>query len=209
MFGVSSRRFATSVVVLLLLAVVTRAEDDDTPIFEFDVRPILQQHCADCHGEIKQESGLDVRTPATLLRGGDTGPAIQPGVTERSLLFAMILDGTMPPKDRPRVSLAERETIRRWIAGGAPAQEKYGVVQTPRRSLVTKADRQHYSFRKLVRRELPAAVPGKQHSLIDRFVIARLQQRGVGFSPRADRRTLLRRACFDLTGLPLSTTDLD
>lgn len=202
--------FPVKIVASLLLATaVTRAEDDDTPIFEFDVQPILQQHCADCHGEIKQESGLDVRTPATLLRGGDTGPAVQPGTTERSLLFAMILDGTMPPKDRPRVSLAERETIRRWIAGGAPAQKKYSVVQGPRRSSITQADRQHYSFRKLVRPELPTAVPGKQHSLIDRFVIARLQQRGVGFSQRADRRTLLRRACFDLTGLPPSTTELD
>ena len=173
------------------------------------MQPILQKHCAGCHGAAKQEAGLDVRTPAKLLRGGDTGPAVQPGTSERSLLLAMILDGTMPPEDQPRVSLAERETIRRWVVGGGPAKETYEVVGAPRRTYITKADRQHYSFRKLVRPELLPAVPGKQHSQIDRFVLARLQGRGIGLSRRADRRTLLRRACFDLTGLPPSVKEWD
>ncbi|MEE3371536.1 MAG: PSD1 and planctomycete cytochrome C domain-containing protein [Planctomycetota bacterium] len=209
MFQFSSRLSASMMAVLLMVTGATHAEDDDTPIFEFDVQPILQKHCVGCHGEAKQEAGLDVRTPTTLLRGGDTGPAVQPGTSERSLLFAMILDGTMPPKDQPRVSLAERETIRRWIVGGAPAKETYEMVEAPRRSYITKADRQHYSFRKLLRPESLPTVPGKQHSQIDRFVLARLQGRGIGFSQRAGRRTLLRRACFDLTGLPPSAKEWD
>ena len=209
MFRSSHLLCANIAATLLFGAAVARADDDDTPIFEFDVQPILKQHCAECHGGVKQESGLDVRTPVTLLRGGDTGPAVQPRSIKRSLMFELILDGTMPPKGRPRVSLEERETIRRWIEGGAPAKENYEAAKDPPRSYITEEDRQHYSFRKLVRPELPPAPEGQVHTPIDRFVLAKLQEQGIGFSQQADRLTLIRRAYFDLTGLPPSPRELN
>lgn len=86
--------------------------------FGRDVQPILEQRCARCHGEDEQESRLELTSLATIMRGGDSGPAITPGQPGRSLLLEMILDERMPPKP-PRPSIAEIDLIYQWIKNGA------------------------------------------------------------------------------------------
>ena len=124
------------VLMLTTLLAHPRAYADDAPTFERDVALILRTHCWSCHGANERFKGdLDLRQPARLLRGGDTGPAIVPGKPDASLLFKRIRDGEMPPADT-KVPEAERETIRRWIAAGAPTNDdKTAAAETPLWSL--------------------------------------------------------------------------
>ncbi len=186
-----------------------RIDEDETPNFELDVQPLLQKHCSDCHADGKREASLDVRTPQSLLHGGDSGAAIEPGSAEKSILFQLILNGTMPPKGRTRMTLLEQEVIRRWIDGGAPANRKYDTDAPLQRSYITEEDRQHYAFRKLIRSNVPpVASTDRIRTPVDRFVLAKLEDKALDFSPDAHRLTLARRAWFDLIGLPPSPHEL-
>lgn len=86
--------------------------------FYADVSPILNEYCVRCHGVEEQEAQLELTTLSSVLSGGDSGPAVEPGKPGSSLLWEMVSEKTMPPKG-PRPNRAERELIRRWIAGGA------------------------------------------------------------------------------------------
>src|SRR4051794_2432757 len=72
------------------------------PDFERDVRPILVARCGGCHGEAKQRGGLDLRSRAAMIKGGDTGPALVPHSASKSLLYQKIVKGEMPPEKEPR-----------------------------------------------------------------------------------------------------------
>ncbi len=87
------------------------------PEFEKNVLPILQAKCLRCHGEKQQAGKLDMRTPAAMLRGGNTGPAYKPGNSTSSLLIELIEFNEMPPKksDVPRVTKPELQLLREWI----------------------------------------------------------------------------------------------
>ncbi len=87
--------------------------------FERDVRPILKAACFQCHGENdEREGGLDVRLARLLKAGGDSGPAIEPGAAEESLLWERVRDGEMPPDPKHRLSPAQIDLIRQWISAG-------------------------------------------------------------------------------------------
>src|SRR5262245_5826554 len=91
------------------------------PTFERDVRPILQAHCLECHGEAKKpKGGLDLRLRRLIVRGGDSGPAVVPGRPEKSPLFTRARDHEMPP-GKVKLSAAEVRRLRDWIAGGGAA----------------------------------------------------------------------------------------
>ena len=103
-------------------------------ITENEVMPIFQMRCTVCHGKRRQEGGLDLRTQASRLKGGKSGPALVPGKPEESLLMKRILSGEMPPAKmlyefavRPPSS-SEVEVLRHWIEAGAPAAPKTSVV---------------------------------------------------------------------------------
>src|SRR5207247_781292 len=122
-------------------------------VSEHEVLPIFQMRCTGCHGKRKQEGGLDLRTQASRLKGGRSGPALAPGKPEESLLMKRIASGEMPPPKllyeyavRPPTT-TEVETLRKWIASGAPAAPQAATsVEERSDSLVSDSDRQFWSF---------------------------------------------------------------
>ena len=169
---------------------------------EKDVLPIFQMHCVNCHGKARQEAGLDLRTRAARLRGGESGPALVPGDPGRSLLFSRIISQEMPPLDEIRPpTTAEVEVLRQWILAGAPDDppEAEAVADSP----LSPEGKEFWSFRSPRRPALPqVGRPEQARNPIDLFLLARLEARGLGFSPEAEPLVLLRRAYLDLTGMP-------
>ncbi len=184
--------------------------DWDVPLTQHDVIPIFLLRCTVCHGLRKQEGGLDLRTKAAMLKGGKSGPAIVPGDPEKSLLVKRVRLGEMPPP-RKVVSVSvkpmaapELEKVIAWIKAGAPeTDERPDVATTEPDPEVSDEKRNFWAFQP-PRQPIPPAV--KQPSLvrnpIDAFLLAKLEGKGLSLAKVADRRTLLRRAYFDLIGLP-------
>jgi hypothetical protein len=179
------------------------------PTFEHDVRPILKVHCLHCHGEgDEREGNLDLRLRRFMAEGGDGGPAIAPGKPHTSLLYQRVKDGEMPPGDK-RLSVVELATIERWIAAGAPTLRSEPSKWTPDMAF-TEDERGFWSFQPIGHPK-PPAVKNKTavRTPIDAFVLARLEAKGLGFSPEAPRSALIRRAYYDLLGLPPSPAEVD
>jgi hypothetical protein len=192
-------------VLVVLLAGPCACAGDASLLFERDVKPLLAKHCFACHGEEKLRANLDLRTVTGMLRGGDTGPAIVRGEPSASLLLDLVGRNEMPPKKRQKLSATEVALLRRWVEQGAPAREK---ATAP--ALVSDRDRAHWAFRKLARPALPAVKDVERvRTPVDAFVLARLEAKGLGLSPDAERPALLRRLSFDLTGLPPSPEELE
>jgi len=209
-------RIFLPIVAWISLLGVTAAEEsppvDDPrwhspPTFENDVQPIFARLCFDCHGEQAQESQFDARSVSELLRGGENGAAIIPGDPQGSLLLDLITSGQMPPTEEDRLSAEEIEIVRRWIIAGSPASEAIRVL--PSHAQVTEEDRRFWAFQP-PRPQEPPQVQQKPlvRTPIDRFLLAKLEEKGLCFSPQADRRALIRRATFDLTGLPPEPADV-
>ncbi|MFN9263615.1 MAG: PSD1 and planctomycete cytochrome C domain-containing protein [Acidobacteriota bacterium] len=166
------------------------------PVAQRDVETILSAKCWVCHGRREQSAGLDLRTHASLLRGGRSGPALVPGQPEASLLVQRIAAQQMPPpKLQEQFSVRgltedELAKIKQWIAEGArPDSEKPLPVQPAADPAIRPQDRAFWSFQPPQRGTLPAT----GHP-IDALLPAKL--------PPASPQALLRRAYFDLTGLP-------
>src|SRR5262245_27289047 len=205
------RHFAILLLFLALAAARGRpTEPPPAEVTQHDVVPILLRRCAACHGLHRQEGGLDLRTKSAMLRGGKSGPGIVPGKPEESLVIQKVRSGQMPPRDRlvevsvKPIEQAETEVLARWIAAGAPevAVEPDIATTTPD-PLVTDKDREFWAFRP----PQPVAIPAVRHAAlvrnpIDAFILQKLEPKGLTLSPEADRSTLMRRASFDLTGLP-------
>jgi hypothetical protein len=160
---------------------------------ERDVEPILVRRCSECHGPDKQKGGLRLDRKAEAMRGGKSGRAgFVAGQPEASELIRRVTsqdaDDAMPPKGE-RLGTGEVEVLVNWVREGAVWPEREG--------------KRHWSFVGPVRPGLPEVRnPGWVRNEIDRFILARLEQVGLGPSPEADRYTLYRRLCLDLTGLP-------
>ena len=177
------------------------------------VTTILNVKCLLCHGRRNQEGGLDLQTRASLLKGGASGPAVVPGKPDESPLIQRIENSDMPPvKDQARLSVravtsSELERLRAWISAGAPYDErKPKPVIASDDPLVGDSDRDFWSFRTPVRPQVPK-VQGQNRvrTPIDAFLLEKLEQEGHTFSPDAPPLTLMRRAWFDVTGLPPSS----
>ena len=192
--------------------------DQATDFFESKVRPVLVTHCLDCHGPAKQKSGLRIDSRAALLKGGETGPAVVPGQPEQSLLVEAVgYEGTiqMPPKGR--LSKAEIAALAQWVKQGAswPEPRPESVVRNsgtspPSKPSITAKDREFWSFRPVKNPPLPVVRdPAWARSGIDRFILARLEARGLQPTPPADKRTLIRRVTFDLIGLPPTVEEIN
>ena len=97
------------------------AAEPPAPSFAADVRPIFQARCVKCHGDKVRKADLDLTAPSGILKGGESGPAVVPGKPGDSLLYDKVHTGAMPPKMQGKLSAAEVETIRKWIAAGAKA----------------------------------------------------------------------------------------
>lgn len=167
------------------------------------VSALFEHKCTACHGEKKQESGLDLRTLLGALKGGDSGPGFVVGHAKQSLIYQRIAAAEMPPEKQDQLTEAEVALVGSWINEAQQLQDsdpsKASTAEFERRS-------RHWSFLKPKRPAIPkVTLPEKQSpatSAIDAFVFARLQEAKLASAPVADRRTLIRRASFDLLGLP-------
>lgn len=193
-----------------------QASDSQTTITQHDVIPILLRRCTVCHGPRRQEAGLDLRSRAAMLRGGKSGPAIVPSKPEESLLLKKIRSGEMPPRRRivevsiKPIEAAETDLLARWIALGAPEiQQEPDVASCRPDPLVADKDRDFWAFQPPHAGTPPAVKQrARLRNPIDAFVMFKLEQGGLTLAPEADRSTLVRRACLDLTGLLPEPTEV-
>ena len=188
----------------------TKISAEQAEFFEREVRPLLVKHCFQCHSAKSKplQGGLRLDTRQGLRKGGESGPVIVPGKPDESLFIdAVRHDGIqMPPKRK--LPSREIRILERWVALGAPDPRSGG----PSLSAVapdSPAARAWWAFRPFESR-LPRPKPDSwSRNRIDRFVLARLRENKLAPSPAADRRTLIRRLSFDLTGLGPSTEDVE
>ncbi len=164
--------------------------------FETKVRPVLAKNCYACHTK-SEMGGLRLDSRENLLKGGKSGPAIIAGIPNESLLLKAVEHRQpqlkMPPSAKLKVE--EIADLRQWIAAGAVFPKTPAAASLDPRSF--------WSFQPL-RKTPPPAVKHAAwpHNDLDRFLLARMEAGGLNPSPKADRRTLLRRVTFDLIGLP-------
>ena len=178
--------------------------------FEKSVRPILLNHCLECHGanEKKIKGGLRLSRRADLLKGGDSGPAIVPGKPEASLLIRGLSHQNeelkMPPKGKlPEADIA---ALVKWVKDGAAWPDSGATANAPAPKpgqLFSDEQRRFWAFQPVAETAIPVVKNNEWvRNPIDAFVLARLEAKGMLPAKPADRRTLLRRVTYDLTGLP-------
>jgi hypothetical protein len=209
MLSSSIRLIGSTALIATAVATVIAGDQPSSPppeVTQHDIIPVMLRHCTVCHGLRRQEAELDLRSKVSMLKGGKSGPAIVLGEPDESLLIKKIRTGQMPPKEnllntgtKPISEIAVNRLIE-WIKLGAPEvavePDLAGTAEDP---LVNDKDRQFWAFRP----PQQAAVP--EHGVenpIDEFILRKLKQSSRMFAPAADGLTLLRRATFDLTGLP-------
>ena len=182
-------RFSLTSIGLLHLGAIGAAS---APVdFVREVRPILEEHCFDCHGEDKQKSKLRLDSAVGILRGGESGePLFVAGASGESHVIKKVssqnVKEVMPPKGE-RLTAEQVATLRAWIDGGA----QMPGAEEARAALKPKTD--HWSFQPVQR---PAGVG------IDEFVLAKLRGKGLTMSPAADKATLIRRLFLVMHGMP-------
>ncbi|MHC4878806.1 MAG: DUF1549 domain-containing protein [Planctomycetota bacterium] len=188
-----------------------KAEPAKVQFFESKIRPLLAKRCFKCHGEEKQKGGLRVDAGANLLKGGESGPSIVPGKPDESLLiesvryesFEMPPDGQLPE--------AEIALLEKWVADGAfwPAHDAE-LRNVASEGGITDEDRNWWAFQPVQRPQVPGdAGAAWARNEIDRFVARNMARNDLTPAPEADRRTLIRRLYFDLTGLPPSPDEVE
>ena len=180
----------------LLLA----AAPSEAPDYSSSIQPLLTARCSACHSSSGGQAGLSLASRADVLRGGDSGAAVVPGDPSASLLLRRVSGESpeMPPVGAP-LTPSQVALLERWITAGAPQ----GAEDDGAR------DHTWWSFRELVRPSLPEPAAAWGANQIDRFVAARLAEKGLSPSRQADRTTLIRRLSFNLHGLPPSPEEVD
>ncbi|OAI49021.1 hypothetical protein AYO44_01060 [Planctomycetaceae bacterium SCGC AG-212-F19] len=216
----------------LLLASAAHATEKADQLFGRQVQPLLKAKCQACHGdEPKLRGGLDVRSRADLLKGGKSGAALVPGKATDSLLYQAVLRNgelKMPPKETAKLTAEEIAVLKTWIDAGAPWPKEAAPVTAGNKTLGEVAMTTsggltpEWTNRKYQAKDvwafLPvqkAKVPGKvlerddQRHPIDTFLRPKLREKGLSFAPSADKRVLIRRLAFDLTGLPPGPEEIE
>jgi mono/diheme cytochrome c family protein len=183
--------------------------------FEQNIRPLLAAHCLQCHSRAakKVRGGLALDTRAGWMKGGDSGPAIVPGDPAKSLLV-QVVHYEHEPKMPPKGKLPEKEIalLAEWVKMGAPDPRDGAAPAAEKKPLDLEAARKYWAFA-----PLPESVPAPEvkdpagwcRTPVDRFVLAKLQAKGIDPNLIADRRKLIRRAHYDLTGLPPTPEEVE
>jgi hypothetical protein len=183
-----------------LLAVAPVAQGDD--FFETKVRPVLAERCFKCHGEKEQKGGIRLDGPDHFRAADGSGPLVVPGKPDESRLIRAVRqtgDVKMPPKGK--LPAAELRALEDWVKAGAiwPAKE-----------IAKPAGADHWAFKPVQSPAVPRVKDaGWPASPLDNFVLAKLEAKGLAPAPAADKRTLIRRVYFDLTGLPPSADEVE
>jgi hypothetical protein len=180
---------------------------EQAEFFERRIRPILAERCFSCHGVKKQQAGLRLDSRAALLEGADNGPVVVPGQPEQSGLLAAVRHTgrvKMPPKEK--LSPQAVADLTAWIKVGVPWPATQVAAKDHK---VDPAWKKHWAFQPVQEPRLPSVKNRQWPALpVDYFVLHRLEEKGVRPSQPADRRTLLRRVTYDLTGLPPSPEEV-
>ncbi len=190
----------------------------DAEFFEQQIRPLLVSHCLECHGDRKQEAKLRLDSREALLAGGESGPALVPGDAEKSLLISALhykADAVqMPPKGK--LDGEKIDKLTRWVKSGAvwPVVSKTAIrpettAGDKRESKIRPQDREFWSFRPVVKTIPPdTTLATFARDALDAFILKKLSDQNLSPAPPADKRQLIRRVTFDLTGLPPTTDEL-
>ncbi len=189
-----------------VLAAAAAAAEDGEALFEREILPILQRSCLECHSHQagRARGGLYLDSRSGWEAGGSSGPAIVPGDPGASLLIRAVRPGDaelqMPPEGK-RLDPAQVAALERWVEAGAP---------DPRVLPSGEGGGAHWAFQPVVRPRPPEVRDSLwPRNAVDRFVLRRLEEQGMRPSPRADRDTLIRRACYTLLGLPPSPREIE
>jgi hypothetical protein len=209
-FLIVRRLWACTIALLAVAISSARAADDAAGIgfFETKIRPVLIERCHPCHSsEIKKpKGGLRVDSRAGIRSGGHSGPAVVPGNLEASLLFQAITaaDGVEPMPPKSKLSAAAIADFCQWIKMGAPDPRdgKASLAASASRSADPSGWWSLEPLRNPVVPAVDARLADRARTPIDAFILAKLKENGLEPAPEADRRTLMRRLTFDLTGLP-------
>ena len=204
-----TRSFHAALLASLSISAAAFAGDAKPLTFEDAVRPILKAHCFECHGEgEKLKGGLDVRLKRLLVHGGKAGPALHVGKAKDSILIERLQSGEMPP-GKKKLTRDEIATIARWIDGGAltarpePAKLAAGFQ-------LSEDEKSYWFFQPIQSPAIPKVKnQDRVRTPIDAFLLAKLEAKGLTFAADAERATLIRRATFDLVGLPPSPREVD
>lgn len=177
-------------------------DEQGMEFFEKEIRPLLAEHCYECHGEKKQKGELRLDTRAAAFAGGELGKAIVPGDLEKSLLITAVRyhdkDLQMPPEEKlPQDVVAKLES---WILGGAPWPDdgKSHTTKVGGEMVFSAEMKDHWAFQPMKKPPVPASAA----NAIDHFISGKLTGNGLALSPEAEPRKLIRRLALDITGLP-------
>ena len=202
------------ITALLLAPLSLLAAGDDDLFFESKVRPVLIKRCYDCHStEKKTKGGLALDTRAGWQHGGDNGPAIIPGDLTKSLVIKAVRyldkDFAMPPKSR--LPADEVAILEEWVKRGAPDPRTDDAAKAakPKRSIDLEAGRKFWAFQPVANSTAPAVKDSFwPKDPVDRFLLAKIEAKGLKPAGDADRHTWIRRVSLDLTGLPATAEEV-
>lgn len=211
------RAFHLLVAVTAALAAAprwSRADDSTTSdeFFEREVRPLLAEKCYSCHGKGQNKGKLSLDSRAGMMAGGESGAAVVAGKPDESLLVEAVRytgDIQMPPDGK--LSAREIAVLEKWVQLGLPwPAEDASSVQIRSAGEISPQDRQFWSFRPIANPQ-PPVVRQKDwpRKPLDHFVLSRLEAEGLKPVAEADRRTYIRRATFDLLGLPPTAEEIE
>ena len=210
----SSKLLRTLILAVFpLLGHLQAQSPQEIEFFEAKIRPLLVSKCQVCHGADQQMAGLNLSSAAGFRRGADSGHVVVKGDPDNSRLMKAVGYGDrvkMPPTGK--LADAEIATLREWVRMGAPWPSTEAGASAPIRaseSRYTQEEREFWSFQP-VKAVAPPEVRDKSWITndLDRFILAKLEEKGLQPAPPADKLILLRRATFDLTGLPPAESEI-
>jgi cytochrome c553 len=193
--------------VMPVLAMAAPGEDvspQAAEFFETHIRPLLVSKCSSCHGDKNPSGGLRLDSREEMLKGGGRGPAMAPGDANASLIVrAVRYDSALKMPPTGKLSDEEIAALEAWVKMGAPWPAAHSGGHTLPKGAFSDAQRTWWSFQPIKNPLLPKVKDAAWcRTPIDRFILAKLEAKGLQPAPAADRRTLIRRATFDLIGLP-------
>lgn len=187
---------------------------EQAEFFENKIRPILKENCYKCHSveESKAKGGLTLDTKAGFLKGGENGAIVVAGDTAKSPLITAVRyldpDLQMPPKGE-KLSDAQIADLTKWVEMGAPDPRKDDAKKVSKLSGLTDQARSHWAYQPVTKPTPPAVKNAAwPRTSIDQFVLAKLEEKSMIPAPDATKEALLRRATYDLTGLPPSPAEI-
>ena len=195
------------------ISFAAEADEEGLRYFETHVRPLLAEHCYECHSEQakKRQGGLWLDRRSAWMEGGDSGQAVVPGNPDESLIVKAVRydDDTVQMPPQGKLPNRDLQTLIKWVKLGAPDPRESAAPAPSKRKIDIEAGRQHWAFLPVADPPVPevnnAAWPTNS---LDHFILAALQAKGLAPAPAADKRTLIRRVTFDLTGLPPTPAEI-